>query len=160
MMVHRSAIISDCKKYRYGLSRVWADGPGRVLWVGCNPSWADAEIDDRTVGRMIGFSRHWGYPGLWVVNAYAYTTPYPDDLRRAADPVGPMCDQYIRQALAFRPLIVACWGANVPDTRRKELEGMLGGWGPIWCLGQNVDGSPKHPLYLPAETKPVAYVGI
>lgn len=151
----RHAKLSDCKKYRYTLSRVWGLGPRRVLWVGCNPSWADADLDDQTVGRMVGFSKSWGYDGLWIVNAFAYITPFPLEMKRAADPIGPDCDKYIEQAVSMRPLVVACWGTNVSAERERALCAMLGKGGSIYCLGKNKDGSPKHPLYLPADLKPI-----
>ena len=46
---------SNC--YRTLLWREWGDeGAPYALWIGMNPSTADATVDDRTVRREIGFT--------------------------------------------------------------------------------------------------------
>ena len=42
----KSAVISDCEKYRYQLLRQWDESTDLVLFIGLNPSTADAELDD------------------------------------------------------------------------------------------------------------------
>jgi hypothetical protein len=54
-----TAVISDCGRYRYSLTRSWADGDNRVVFVMLNPSTADAEVDDPTIRRCIGFAKAW-----------------------------------------------------------------------------------------------------
>ncbi len=43
------AIISDDKKYRYQLWRIWDDSKPKILWIMLNPSTADESIDDPTI---------------------------------------------------------------------------------------------------------------
>jgi len=59
-----STIISPCGKYRYLLERKWGIGLPCVTWIMLNPSTADAEKDDPTIRRCIGFSKAWGYGSL------------------------------------------------------------------------------------------------
>ena len=57
----KRARISKCDKYRYFLERHWnLDGNKTVLFIGLNPSIADANIDDPTIRRCINFAKTWG----------------------------------------------------------------------------------------------------
>lgn len=70
--MRKAASISPCKRYRWWLSRDWAIGP-RVLWIMLNPSTADAENDDPTIGRVTDFTaRTFGAAGFSVVNLYSF----------------------------------------------------------------------------------------
>ena len=80
--------------YRFSLTRQWGDGP-RVLFVMLNPSLANADGDDPTIRRCIGFTRQWGRAGLEVVNLFAVVSPEPSILRSCPDPVGPRNDAAI-----------------------------------------------------------------
>lgn len=42
------AVISDCGRYRYALWRMWDNRLPSVLFIGLNPSTADATKDDRS----------------------------------------------------------------------------------------------------------------
>ena len=48
-----NAVISDCGLYRYKLSRHWEQGLQRLVFIGLNPSTADAIEDDPTVRKKI-----------------------------------------------------------------------------------------------------------
>ena len=56
----KTAAISDCGTYRYSLTREWAEGP-RLLFVMLNPSTADAEADDPTIRKCIGYAQREGF---------------------------------------------------------------------------------------------------
>jgi hypothetical protein len=85
--VHRTALFSRDRRFRYRLGRRWGDGAA-VCFVLLNPSTADETREDRTVRRCIGFARGRGYGALEVVNLYAYVATDPAELRRAGYPVG------------------------------------------------------------------------
>ncbi len=53
----KDAIFSPCGQYRYSLSRVWDESKPYALFIGLNPSYADAEKDDRTLSRCISFAK-------------------------------------------------------------------------------------------------------
>src|SRR4026208_2484913 len=57
----RAATISACTRYRYSLRRTWAEGCAIVCFIMLNPSTADADIDDPTIRRCIGFGKSWNF---------------------------------------------------------------------------------------------------
>lgn len=153
-----AAVVSPCGLYRYTLTRAWAHRSWcwrRALWIGLNPSTADAEIDDPTIRRMVGFSRAWGFGSLEVVNLFAWRATDPRALRSVPDPVGPDNDRCIVEAAARASLIVACWGADPMVARRSRavLDLLAPANVDVVCLGRTRDGHPRHPLYLSAATE-------
>lgn len=153
--VRRAARLSDDLRYRYSLIRRWATGGTPAQFVMLNPSTADAELDDPTIRRCVGFARSLGCTGIAVVNLYAFRATKPADLWQADDPVGPEADFYLRlvarrAALEGAPLIAA-WGANAkPGRVSAALEVIRSSGAQLTSLGVTKDGAPRHPLYLPA----------
>ena len=82
--VIRSAIISACKTYRYRLERRFGDGP-TLMFVMVNPSTADAEQDDPTIRKCIGFAERASYGRIIVGNKFAFRATDVRELRGAAD---------------------------------------------------------------------------
>lgn len=149
-----AAIISDDGLYRYRLDRVWDPDKCRVVFVGLNPSTADATQDDPTVRRWRGFAKAWGYGGFIVVNAYAYRATSPavlkDGLQQGANMIGPENDVYLKSIFNEHTGVVVCWGANIQPARSarvRELLALAGNRNPL-CFGLTKRGHPKHPLYL------------
>lgn len=83
MQVLNKAVISKCSSYRYTLERAWSRDPRYLMYVMLNPSTADADNDDPTIRRCIGFAKLLGYDGILVGNLYAYRTPHPKVLKEA-----------------------------------------------------------------------------
>src|ERR1019366_833740 len=100
------------RPYRYSLWRRVGESRRRVLFVMLNPSTADAIVDDPTIRRCMGFARTWGFGELEVCNLFAYRSPCPSALLRAADPVGPSNDRALRRLRNARP-------ARAPRTGRR-----------------------------------------
>lgn len=156
------AIISPCGRYRYMLRRQWAASRRFVLWLMLNPSTADARTNDATIRRCMRFSREWGYDGLLVGNLYALRTPYPGDLFRGLDPVGPENDAHIQRLARYAAITVCAWGQPGPiDGRRWAVLRLLRERGAHWpglhYLTLNQNGEPGHPLRLPATLKPTKW---
>ena len=154
-MPHSSATFSPCRTYRYSLTRIWdADAPV-CAFVLLNPSTADETANDPTITRCIGFARRWGFGSLLAVNIFALRSTDPKGLRRIDDPVGPGNDRAIRRVIKSADLVVAAWGGHGKylDRGRRVLT-MLPD--DAVCLGINRDGAPKHPLYIPGDTEPIA----
>jgi hypothetical protein len=149
---------SPCRRYRYYLQcRLNNRWPGEtVVFVGLNPSTADELVCDPTLNRVRSFSLSWGYSTVVLVNLFAYRSPNPEVLRRVRDPIGPENDFWIRNvALRSRGLLIAAWGGGGEYQGRAAAILQIFQKREVYCLGQTQNGSPKHPLYLPARSKPV-----
>ena len=55
-----AAVISPCGAYRYLLTRQIGAGAKVATFIMLNPSTADAERDDATIRKCVGFARRWG----------------------------------------------------------------------------------------------------
>ena len=169
--MQKSAHLSDCEHYRYFLSRTFpsftdvsadlVSGSPRfkfVTFIGVNPSTADAEVDDATVRKWIGFTARWGYQGFTVVNLFAYRSTQVANLAHVADPVGVDTDAWIAKAIRESgDLIVPCWGSRdkLPNSlhyRIDEVNAMLKGKNTM-CFGKTLKGDPMHPLMLGYNTQ-------
>ncbi len=148
----RSAVVSDCGKYRYHLHRQLGEGRRAATFIMLNPSTADHEVDDPTIRKVMGFARRWGCDELHVVNLFALRASKPTDLREATDPVGPENREWLRRAveLACDGPVVCAWGTHGAYMGQDEavLGSICGLCQPI-CLGLTRDGHPRHPLYVP-----------
>lgn len=145
------AVISPCGTYRYSLGRSWTTSCWPVvLWVMLNPSTADADADDPTIRKCIGFSKRWGMGAMRVVNLYALRSKDPRALRSHRDPVGPDNDDWIRESVNGKSLIVVAWGAHADSDRELQVLGIIPG---SKCLGRTKNGRPRHPLMLPYSTE-------
>ena len=123
-----------------------------------NPSTADAVRDDPTIRRCVGFARAWGYRRVAITNIFAFRSPSPPELRRAADPVGPQNDRWLLRAAAQADRIVCAWGAyGALGNRDAEVLTLLRGF-PLEHLGITMHGHPRHPLYVAAGAVPLPYV--
>lgn len=155
----KGAILSDCGTYRYRLWRRWGFGP-RMLWVMLNPSTADADVDDPTIRRCMGFARREGCDAIDVINLYAYRATDPKELLTAPCPEGPENLHHWTNALYGPPKFkIAAWGAFAKKTRydwrRATFETLANT--DFLCLGQTRDGSPKHPLYVKSDQELVPW---
>jgi hypothetical protein len=136
--------------YRYLLWRRWADAAS-LLFVMLNPSTADAERDDPTIRRCVGFARAWGFGGVEVVNLFAWRATYPGELRRARDPVGPHNDGVILAAAARNQAVLAAWGNHgALGARDRQVAALLAPFRPRSLGALTAGGAPRHPLYVRA----------
>jgi hypothetical protein len=159
-----TAVISECQRFRYLLTRGWHGGTRSNLgFVMLNPSTADAESDDPTIRKCIGFAQQMGYCGIVVTNLYAYRATDPADLKRAGYPAGPENDAYLERAAKNMSVdtMVCAWGAEARGmSRPTEVLSLLRKLGvKPHALALTKDGIPRHPLYLPYTSRPVAIEG-
>lgn len=149
-----------------------------ALVVMLNPSTADAEVDDPTIRRLIGFMKGYGMGGFHVLNLFAFRATDPDELARVKHDLHQNL-QYFPAAVEYTTLVVCAWGANKAATnidkkvydclrmlldalsladrstgKRKSDEDF-----DIYCLGTTAKGHPKHPLYLKSSTPLSLYTG-
>ena len=152
--MQRSAGFSRCQRYRYWLHRRWSDGPN-VVFIGLNPSAADAQRDDPTLRRIIGFARDGGFGQVTVVNLFAWRAKQPAMLRQVADPVGPRNNYWLRRLTRGVDSVVVAWGNDGSyQGRDRTVLGMLEA--PL-CLDVTTAGSPRHPLYAKASCELQAF---
>jgi hypothetical protein len=153
----KDAVIDSTGMYRYSLRRSWNEHQRSVLFVMLNPSKADANIDDPTIKRCMGFAKYWGFGSLEVVNLFAFRATNPDELKKCEDPVGPDNDIYIRSAAIRSDQIITAWGTNGSlSARNAEVMEILYSF-RTYCLGISKAGHPKHPLYIAGEQWPIRY---
>lgn len=159
--VRGEARFSPCGRYRQALIRDWTP-PGAaqraILFIGMNPSVADAEVSDPTCHRELDFSRRWGFTRYLKGNMLDWRATAPTDLpldpALAASPANlpalmDMAAEAEQILLAYGKLhrrfdpVVQTTLARLRETGK-----------PLLCLGRNRDGSAKHPLYLRKDTLP------
>jgi hypothetical protein len=161
------AVISPCGLYRYRLDRPIHPFARVIAFMLHNPSTADAEQDDPTSRRGIGYARSWGAGKLVYVNPWAGRATNPDDLWKMADPVGPSNDFHIaavaREVAASGGFFVFAWGAVSPPKRLKyavtsrlhAVDKLVRSYGcDVKALGITKNGQPRHPLYMKADLYP------
>lgn len=126
------------------------------MFIGLNPSTADATNDDPTIRRCIGYARDWGCDGLCMMNLFAFRATLPKDMKAAEDPVGPENDRTLIFMAEGAEVIVAAWGNNGRYMGRDEkVKAMIP---QLHYLRLTKDGFPAHPLYLPKGLKPVLWM--
>jgi hypothetical protein len=144
----KSAIISDCKKYRYELHREWNEDKGKVLFIMLNPSTADTNNNDLTTTRCINFAEKWGYGGIMIGNIYPFRAKRPKDLKKWLGEGDDfefwqmLNEEAVEEMAQQADMIVCAWGCNHPGIPEwvEEL-------GDLFYLELCKDDiTPKHPL--------------
>jgi hypothetical protein len=151
----------DLRQYRYMLTCSWNDSLEKVSFIMLNPSIADASVCDPTLQCCIDFSKSWGYGGMIISNLFSYISPYPSDLKKLDDPVGPESDKYIIDAATEAEKIVFAWGQSFKGTvfrkRENEVVQLLKDF-PHFCILKTKDSKyPRHPLYLRKDLTLIPY---
>lgn len=150
------ADFSEDRKYRYALWRIWDESLPLVMFIGLNPSTANEDTNDPTIRRVVSIAKHLGYGGVYMMNCFAYISTDPKLLKH-----NPMSDEWNNNMLTVTAYkckhIIFAWGnfSIVRESGRdKELFEMFPN---ALALKVNKNGSPKHPLYCPKESKFVNY---
>jgi len=149
----KAAILSEDKRYRYQLSRIWDDAKPLILFIMLNPSTADADVDDPTIRRVIRFATSWGYGGVYVANLHAFRSTDPKALNQVDDPIGKDNVSYITTLIGMVDKVIYAWGNN-----KKEPAWLSELVQTPYCIDLSKNGIPKHPLYLKSELIPKVYV--
>ena len=155
-LVNKNATFSDCRKYRYVLSRTWDSKKKTILFIGLNPSTADEQIDDPTIRRCINYAQNWGYGSLLMVNLFAYRATMPTELKKVKNPIGNDNDLHIKELIKKVDLAVAAWGNEGSLLNRdKEIKKIIPN---LMCLKINKSGQPAHPLYQKKDLQLIKYI--
>jgi len=153
MIDKKGAIISDCGKYRYVLTR--GCDVNYIPFVMLNPSTADAMEDDPTIRRCCGFAESFGYEGIVVLNLYAYRATDPRELKKLSleEAIGKYNKGWWQHYLREEKVICG-WGNNADKRVVESFWQFCQNNGvQTYCLGVTKNNQPKHPLYLKADTQ-------
>lgn len=148
--------------YRFKLWRNWNGQLPIAAWLMCNPSIADALVDDPTIRRIRSFTEDHGCGGFIVVNVWPHRTPYPEALWRELARFGydpelrkRNLDHIIDAGVDSRYRFVAFGSESCvryPEEVRLAVEAFESPPGRVMVLGTSKDGWPRHPLYMPSGT--------
>ena len=152
----KSAELSNCRAYRYSLSRIWDKSKPYVLFIGLNPSTADENTDDPTIKRCVDYARRWGYGGLKMANLFAFRATLPSDLKKASEPIGIDNDSHIKELSKNAEITVVAWSDD--GSYLNRFEDVLKIITNPMCLNINKSGQPSHPLYQKKTLLPKLYI--
>ena len=152
------AIFSDDRKYRYALWRLWSMTRKPLMFIGLNPSTATEITNDPTVVRCMTRAAKNGFGGLLVANLYAFVSSNPNVLTGEEENyVGKDTDEYILSMSKMAEVVVCGWGSFPAVNGRADA--VLKMVQDPHCLGVNMDGHPKHPLYISYDKQIMKYKG-
>jgi hypothetical protein len=163
--VKSSALFGGPNKcYRYQLKRTWDETKPHAIFIMMNPSTADLKVNDPSVAKCEQFARTWrAYGGILVANTFAYRHTYQKRLiEDVSYLIGPDNDRHIIEMTKDAGIVVFAYGKprrKALRARGKELALLLVEKAHInpHALGFCKDGTPKHPLYLKKDSRPVPW---
>ena len=143
----RGAEFSIDKKERYSLNSEWDKSKNKILYIMLNPSFADDKDDDPTIRRLINFTKKFNSGGFLVGNIFTTITPNPKELDKSKGMSDKNFEELIKLINKVDQIVYA-WGSSIeePQLLKKLVLNPK-------CFGKNLNGTPKHPLYLPSQTK-------
>ena len=143
----REAEFSIDKKERYSLKREWDKSKNKILYIMLNPSFADDKDDDPTIRRLINFTKKFNSGGFLVGNIFTTITPNPKELDKSKGMSDKNFEELIKLINKVDQIVYA-WGSSIeePQLLKKLVLSPK-------CFGKNLNGTPKHPLYVPSQTK-------
>lgn len=151
-----TALYSQCERYRYHLTRVWAPERERVNFVMLNPSKATEVHNDPTIERCERRARALGYGGVTITNLFALRETDPQAMKKARTPVGPENNTVLKKQALWSDIVIGAWGVHgTHRARHLEVTTLLAATGkPLCHLGLTKQGHPRHPLYVSYQTQP------
>jgi hypothetical protein len=159
MSTEAEAFLSECRAFRYWLTRIWDRQLPLLAVIGVNPSTADERKDDATIRKDMGFAQRLGYGGILKLNVGAFRSTDPVNWRKATDPIGPLNTAGHLRGYADEfgvKRVVAAWGRN-GKYAAAQCAAICEAFPELWCWGRNDDGTPRHPLMLPYWTELVRF---
>lgn len=149
-----TAIFDAERKHRYRLEREVQEQGIVASIIMVNGSDANEADNDHTTTKLIGFGKALGWRRYIVGNLFARIGKDIKVLREPGDPIGPHNDRHLAEIIAEGDVLVCGWGAlaKLPEVHRKRWIAIVrmadGLKKPMFCLGVNDDGHPKHPLMI------------
>jgi hypothetical protein len=154
-------VFSRDRVHRYSLLHTWDElfKPRIAAVIALNPSTADETQLDPTLRRIRGFCMDLGLGGFCMLNLFAFRATDPSVMKAHADPVGPENDRHILQWAKRAETVILAWGTHGRfQDRDQEVLRLLQKAGiRSFSWGQNSNGTPRHPLYLPKDSPLIPY---
>lgn len=155
-----AACFEDNNHRRLWLSRWWGGldvfpTSGFWLWIGMNPSVASGTIDDQTCAKEVRITIREGGSGYLKCNVMDWIETNSRLMTGVSNPCSPTNRITIKNNASKANTIICAWGSLPPKLQHYAndvLSDLAKDHYPLFCLGTNVDGSPKHPLYLPNDS--------
>lgn len=148
------AIFNENRKHRYVLWRIWNVQLPKLMFIGLNPSTANEFIGDNTIRKLNKITMYNGFGGYYMTNLFAIISSDPKILKTCTDPIGDN-DFYLKQTSKQCEKIIFCWG-NFKEANERSVE-VMQMFNDAYCLIQNKNGTPKHPLYCKDQTKIIPF---
>jgi hypothetical protein len=152
-------MIGDAETVRYLLKK---EGKRILYVIGINPSTANEEKPDRTIGRVMGFADNNGFDGFAMINLYPQRSTRPYNLHQE------LCIEMHKNNLfaikelfcdVHSPTILLAFGNNIGIRRYlkdcfRDIVSILQPHSPHWKQIGNLTGlgNPRHPLYARKES--------
>lgn len=155
----KGAAFSECRQYRYALWRIWEESQPLVMFIGLNPSTANEDKDDPTIRRVISFAKSWGYGGVYMLNCFPFVSTDPNQMLSCQ----PKSKEWNTNELWLWDVgkkckeIVFAWGNFDVVKKMNREKDLINLFPEAKALSINKNGSPKHPLYVPGDIKPIKY---
>ena len=151
IVAEMTAVISPCKQYRYRLERNFVQAGPTVAVFMVNPSWADAETDDNTITRLVGFGKRLEWGKLIVGNVFAKRTEDVNQLGHQSQEIESENLIHISQIIRDAQIHIVAWGAlgKLPEYLRSKWK-LISEIAEseecnLLCFGTVQDGHPRHP---------------
>lgn len=152
---NNGALFSEDRKHRYALWRIWDETLPLVMVIGLNPSQGNESKLDNTLHKVRNFCKHWKYGGFYMMNLFSYVSTDPDLLITCKD--NTLNDSHLYNIRKTCRDVIFAWGNfKQAEERCKEVIKMFP---DAYAFRINKNGSPQHPLLIPATTKLVKFNG-
>ena len=148
-----NAFFSSDRKHRIWLCRIWDNSKPRVMFIGLNPSTANETSNDPTIRRVQSMAKSWGYGGVYMMNLFTFISTDPKKLDIINGNVT-NADGWLLDTASKCDKVIFAWGNFNVFGRDKEVMKMFP---DAYALHINKNGSPKHPLYVKSDVKPILF---
>ncbi len=141
------ADFSDDRKYRYKLWRIWNYELPYAMVIGLNPSTANEDTNDPTIGIVSRMLVKLGYGGFFMMNLFTIISSDPKILRNQTGWSNWLRDKDILVDVSKKCQdVIFAWGNFKEAESRSSL--CEREFPNAKCFGFNKNGSPAHPLAM------------
>ncbi|RST60228.1 DUF1643 domain-containing protein [Siminovitchia terrae] len=149
-VIETQAIFSECKKYRYSLTRKVTTLKGKITFIMFNPNIRDDIQLGSTSNYCFNYTLDNKYGAMEIVNLFALRTRSIKELKECVrnndiDPVGDLNNWYIENAIKDADKVILAWGAAGGFQRRDKYVLNLLKETPLYCFDTTIQGKPEYP---------------